>query len=189
LVEAGLDKQDLQEILLVGGTARAPAVRSVARNVLGKEPVLAPRPDQAVVLGAAIIGGRLAGVLSSDAPYEGLLAEKVSPHTVGLAMEKGMTFPMISQNAALPAFARRVISTNHDGQKGLEVRVVIGKSRHTDQNVLLGSCQLTDLEEGPAGSAEVEILFEMSEPEGLTVAARDLTSGRAVREHFDLGGA
>jgi molecular chaperone DnaK len=186
LGDAVVPKDQLDALLLAGGATRVPAVRATAEVVYGREPDRAAFPERAAALGATLVAAGLLGRPAPASPCAALVADEVVGSTIGLAMAGGITEPLIRRATPVPVAVRRVFATFRDGQTRLEVRIVVGEERQTAGNRVVGAVEVTDLPAGPAGSAEVEIKFEVSSPDKLSVRTRDLSSSRHRWTHFQL---
>lgn len=186
LAEAGVSKDRLEALLLAGGVTRVPAVRDMATALYGREPHAAAYPERAAALGATLVAAEMLGQPAPLGPCEALVAEERVGSTIGLAMAGGVTEPLIARGTPLPTAVRRVFATFRDGQARLEVRIVTGEDRQTAANRVIGAVDVADLPAGPAGSAEVEIKFEMSSADVLNVRTHDLSSGRRRWSHFPI---
>ncbi len=162
LGDAGLKRADVDEVILVGGATRMPAVMDRVRELFGKEPRCKLNPDEVVALGAAVQAGLVAGEKS----VEDLVVTDVAPFTLGVETSRqfgvehvgGYFLPIIHRNTTLPVSQRKVVSTVYPNQTKVAVRVFQGESRRIDDNLLLGEFELDGIPRGPAGQ-EVEIRF------------------------------
>jgi molecular chaperone DnaK len=184
--EAGVSKDRLEALLLAGGVSRVPAVRAMAKALYGREPHAAAYPERAAALGATLVAADMTGRPAPLGPCAALVAEERVGSTIGLAMAGGVTEPLIARGTPVPTALRRVFATFRDGQTRLEVRIVTGEDRQTAGNRVIGAVEVIDLPAGPAGSAEVEIKFEMSSVDVLGVRTHDLASGRRRWTHFPI---
>lgn len=186
LSEAKISLSDLDGLLLIGGSSRVPAIRKAVRMIFRREPVEVLHPEQAVVAGTAIKAAELAGAPVHRGAWRSLDMQQVSGRTVGIAMAGGVTEPVISRATPLPAVVRRVFATHRDGQTDLNILVIEGDSRQTRDNQVVGRFGISGLPPRPAGSVEVEVVFEMNEAGALNITARDLASGQRTKGHFEL---
>lgn len=184
--EAGVPKDQLSELLLAGGASMVPAVQDSARALYGRAPHPTAHPDRAAAIGAAIKAGTLVGQALPPEAWPDLVTASTVEQSIGLAMAGGVTEPLIPSSTALPAVVRRVFATFRDGQTRLTVQIVAGEERTSSANKIVGTVQVIDLPEGPAGSAEVEVTFEMNDPGSLSVRTRNLCNGRHKWTAFRL---
>jgi len=187
LKEAELAPIDLDQILLTGGTSRIPAIGSAIRSLFGKEPHDSLHPELAVVIGTALRAAEIDGRALREGPWPSMTLQQVAGHTVGLALAGGVSETVIARSTAIPIVVRRVFSTWRDGQTELDLHVIEGESDKTVDNRTVGRFNIAGLKPGPAGSVEVEVIFEMSDAYALHITARDLRTGRRSTSMFDLG--
>jgi len=172
LADAGLAPERLEEVLLVGGMTRWPAVQAMVERIFGKRPSKGANPDEVVALGAAAYGGILSG-LSDDAQ---LL--DVTPHDIGIKVGDSQFALMVPRNSMLPVRARRTFATTSEDQKFVAIELYQGVSKDTSKNRKLGQVVLDDLPPGPAGAVRVELVIDVNVESILSVSARELRSGR-----------
>jgi molecular chaperone DnaK len=172
LADAGLAPDRLEEILLVGGMTRWPAVQAVVERIFGKRPSKGANPDEVVALGAAAYGGILSG-LSDDAQ---LL--DVTPHDIGIKVSDSQFALVVPRNSMLPVRARRTFATTSDDQRFVSIELYQGVSKDISKNRKLGQVVLDDLPPGPAGSVRVELVIDVNVESILSVSATELSSGR-----------
>jgi molecular chaperone DnaK len=172
LADAGLRPDQLEEVLLVGGMTRWPAVQAVVERIFGKRPSKGANPDEVVALGAAAYGGILAG-LSDDAQ---LL--DVTPHDIGIRVSDSQFALVVPRNSMLPVRARRTFATTSDDQKFVSIELYQGVSKDISKNRKLGQIVLDDLPPGPAGAVRVELVIDINVESILSVSAKELRSGR-----------
>ena len=172
LLDAGLPASALEEILLVGGMTRWPAVQEFVEAKFGKKPSKGANPDEVVALGAAAYAGILAG--ESD---EAQLLD-VTPHDIGIRVGDSGFAIVLPRNSMLPVRARRLFATTSDNQKFVSIELYQGASQDISKNRKLGQVTLDDLPPGPAGSVRVELVITVDVEAMLSVTARELRSGR-----------
>ena len=172
LADAGLVPDQLEDILLVGGMTRWPAVQVVVERIFGRKPSKGAHPDEVVALGAAAYGGILAG-LSDDAQ---LL--DVTPHDIGIKVGDSQFALMVPRNSMLPVRARRTFATTADDQKYVSIELYQGESKDVAKNRKLGQVVLDDLPPGPAGTVRVELVIDVNVESIVSVSAKELRSGR-----------
>jgi len=162
LGDASLKREDVDEVILVGGATRMPAVVDLVTSYFGKRPQCRLNPDEAVALGAAV----QAGLLAKEESVKDLLVTDVAPFTLGIEITKklgselrnGYFFPIIHRNTTLPVSRVEAVSTLEPNQTEIVVRIFQGESRKTDNNLYLGEFKVQGIPRGPAGQT-VEIRF------------------------------
>lgn len=169
---AALKTTEIDEVLLVGGMTRMPLVQQKVQEFFGKIPAKNVHPDEAVALGAALLGETL---LQEEAP---LLLLDVTPLSLGVRTAGGYTTVLIRQNQTIPSSAKHTFTTVADNQQSVKIQVVQGESKLASENQLLGEFVLTDIPPAPAGVPQIEVHFSIDSNGILEVAARDLNSGR-----------
>jgi molecular chaperone DnaK len=172
LADAGLTAKDVEEVLLVGGMTRWPAVQATVEKIFGKKPSKGANPDEVVALGAAAY----AGILSGEADDAQLL--DVTPHDLGIKVGDSGFSVMIARNSMLPVRARKLFATTTDDQKFVSIDVYQGESTELGKNRKLGQVVLEDLPPGPAGSVRVELVMTVDVESILGVTARELKTGK-----------
>ena len=172
LLDAGVAPGDLEEVLLVGGMTRWPAVQDFIERKLGKKPSKGANPDEVVALGAAAYAGILAG--ESD---EAQLLD-VTPHDIGIRVGDSGFATVLPRNSMLPVRAKRLFATTSDNQKFVSVELYQGESQDLTKNRKLGQVTLDDLPPGPAGSVRVELVITVDVEAMLSVTAREIRTGR-----------
>jgi molecular chaperone DnaK len=172
LGDAGLGPGDVEEVLLVGGMTRWPAVQDIVERIFGKKPSKGANPDEVVALGAA----QYAGILSGESDDAALL--DVTPHDLGIKVGDSQFAVVLPRNSMLPVRARRLFATTADNQKFVSIELYQGDSIDVSKNRKLGQVVLDDLPPGPAGSARVELVITVNVESILSVTAREIRSGR-----------
>ena len=172
LTDAGLAPADVEEVVLVGGMTRWPAVQAMVERLFGKKPSKGANPDEVVALGAAAYAGILAG--ESD---EAQLLD-VTPHDLGIKVGESGFSVMIPRNSMLPVRARKLFATTSADQSFVSIDVYQGESPELPKNRKLGQVVLADLPPGPAGSVRVELVMTVDVESMLGVTARELKTGR-----------
>jgi molecular chaperone DnaK len=172
LIDAGLEAKEVEEVLLVGGMTRWPAVQTLVEKVFGRKPSKGANPDEVVALGAASYAGILAGE-SDDAT---LL--DVTPHDIGIKIGEDQFAVIIPRNSMLPVRARKVFATTTPDQKFVAIELYQGISTSIAENRRLGRVVLGDLPPGPAGSVRVELILTIDVESILEVTAREPKSGQ-----------
>lgn len=170
--DAGLTKDEINAVILVGGMTRMPAVQEAVRNFFGKEPSKGVNPDEVVALGAAIQAGVLAGDVKD------ILLLDVTPLTLGVETLGGVATPMIERNTTIPTRKSQVYSTAADGQTQVEIHVVQGERPMAADNKSLGKFILDGIPPAPRGVPQVEVTFDIDANGILNVSAADKATGR-----------
>jgi molecular chaperone DnaK len=172
LGDARVDAGDVEEVLLVGGMTRWPAVQDVVERLFHRKPSKGTNPDEVVALGAA----RYAGILAGQSDDAALL--DVTPHDLGIKVGDSQFAVVVPRNTMLPVRARRLFATTTENQKFVSIELYQGDSTDVARNRKLGQVVLDDLPPGPAGSARVELVITVNVESILSVTARELRSGR-----------
>ncbi len=171
LRESGLDKGEIEDVILVGGMTRVPAVQKAVSEFFGREPCKGVHPDEVVALGAAI-----QAVALVDEGSEMLLLD-VTPHTLGIMIVGGYFEELIPQNSTVPTERSKIFTTVRDNQTAVKILVLQGESERAEENELLGEFVLTGLRKAPKGQIEVEVTFEINADGIVSVSAKDLETG------------
>ncbi|GAB6877214.1 molecular chaperone DnaK [Thermaerobacter litoralis] len=172
LEDAGLKPEDIDKIILVGGSTRIPAVQRAIKEFFGKEPHKGVNPDEVVAMGAAIQGGVLAGEVKD------LVLVDVTPLTLGVEVLGGVVEPMIPRNTAIPTSKSKIFSTAADGQTRVEIHVVQGERPLARDNKTLGRFILDGIPPAPRGVPQIEVTFDIDVNGIVHVRAKDLGTGR-----------
>ena len=167
LKEAKLKIEDLDEVLLVGGSTRIPAVQRMVQQTLNKVPNRSINPDEVVAIGAAIQGGVLAGDISD------VLLLDVTPLTLGIETEGGIVAPLIKRNTTIPVTKSQVFSTAADNQTEVSIVVVQGERQFARDNKVLGQFNLSGIDPAPRGIPQIEVSFSIDVNGITTVTAKD----------------
>ncbi|MDF1565077.1 MAG: molecular chaperone DnaK [Deltaproteobacteria bacterium] len=173
LKEAGLSKEDLDEVLLVGGQTRMPRIQKRVKEIFGKDPSKGVHPDEVVALGAAIQGS----LLVEDTGASEMLLLDVTPMSLGIMIVGGYFQVLISKNTTVPTSATHTFTTVSDGQTNVKILVLQGESELAAENELLGEFMLTGLRAAPRGEVEIDVTFEISADGIVSVKARDSETG------------
>jgi molecular chaperone DnaK len=172
LASAGVDRKQLDDVVLVGGMTRMPLVQRRVAEFFGIEPCKGVNPDEVVALGAAIQAAALV-----DEQHDLLLLD-VTPHSLGIMIVGGYFHRLIEQNTTIPTRAGHVFTTVRDNQTSVKILVLQGESEKAAENELLGEFILSGLRRAPRGQVEVEVTFSISVDGIVSVAAKDLETGR-----------
>jgi molecular chaperone DnaK len=174
LVDAGMDVDEIDDVLLVGGMTRMPAINKAVETFFGRRPNQSVHPDEVVALGAAIQGAAL--VQNSE---DGMLLLDVTPHALGIMTAGSFFEELIAQNTTVPTSSAKVFTTSRDDQTAVKILVMQGESRNASENELLGEFILTGLRKAKRGEVEVEVNFQIDTDGIVSVSARDLETGQA----------
>ena len=166
--ESKLKKEEIDKVLLVGGSTRMPAVQELVKQITGKELNKTINPDEVVALGAAVQGG----VLSGD--VEDILLLDVTPLTLSIETLGGVATPLIKRNTTIPVSKSQVFSTAVDNQPAVDIKVVQGERPYAKDNKLLGDFTLSDIEPAPKGVPQIQITFNIDANGIISVNAKDL---------------
>ncbi len=182
LKDAGLEKNDINNILLVGGMTRMPKVQEVVKNFYGKAPSKGVNPDEAVAVGAAI----QAGVLKGDVKQ--LLLLDVTPLSLGIETLGGVCTKLITRNTTIPTKKSQVFSTAADGQTEVEIKVLQGERHMAADNKTLGRFVLSGIPPAPKGVPQIEVTFDIDANGIVNVSARDKATGKEQQIRIQSSG-
>ena len=172
LADSGLNKGDINKVLMVGGSSRIPAVQEAVKNFMGTEPFKGINPDECVALGASL----QAGVLGGD--VKGLLLLDVTPLSLGIETMGGVSTKVIDRNTTIPAKKSQIFSTAADGQTSVEVHVLQGEREFARDNKTLGVFHLDGIAPAPRGIPQIEVTFDIDANGIVHVSAKDLGTGK-----------
>ena len=172
LRDADLSTGDINEVILVGGSTRMPAVQELVKQITGKQPNMSVNPDEVVAMGAAVQGG----VLSGD--VEGILLLDVTPLSLGVETMGGVMTKMIDRNTTIPTRKTEVYSTAADNQTSVEIHVLQGERQMAADNKTLGKFQLTGIPAARRGVPQIEVTFDIDANGIVNVSAKDLGTGK-----------
>ena len=173
LKDAGLAATDIDEVVLVGGMTRMPAVQDRVRKLFGKEPGKGVNPDEVVALGAAIQGAVLKGDVKD------VLLLDVTPLSLGIETLGGVMTRLIEKNTTIPARKSEIFTTAKDNQPGVSVHVLQGEREMAADNKTLGRFELTDIAPAPKGVPQIEVAFDIDANGIVEVSATDKATGKA----------
>ena len=172
LKDAKLDSTKIDEVVLVGGSTRIPAVKELVKKILGKEPNQTVNPDEVVAVGAAVQAGVLAGEVKD------ILLLDVTPLSLGVETLGGVTTRIISRNTTIPTKKSEVFSTAVDNQPNVEIHVLQGEREFARDNKSLGTFRLDGILPAPRGVPQIEVTFDIDANGILSVTAKDKGSGK-----------
>ena len=172
LKDAGLKMGEVDEVILVGGSTRMPAVQELVKTLTGKAPNMSVNPDEVVAMGAAVQGGVLAG------DVQGILLLDVTPLSLGVETMGGVMTKMIERNTTIPTRKTEIYSTAADNQTSVEVHVLQGERPMAKDNKTLGRFQLTGIPAARRGVPQIEVTFDIDANGIVNVSAKDLGTGK-----------
>ena len=173
MADAKLSANEIDKVLLVGGSTRIPAVQEAVKRLTGKEPHKGINPDECVAVGAAIQGGVLTGEFGSD-----IVLVDVTPLSLGIETLGGVTTKLIDRNTAIPVRKSQVFSTAADNQPSVDIHVLQGEREMASDNVTLGRFQLSGIVPAPRGIPQIEVTFDIDANGIVNVSAKDLGTGK-----------
>jgi len=173
LKDAGLQPSDINEVLLVGGSTRIPAIQEVVKSFFGREPSKGVNPDEVVAVGAAIQGGVLTGEVKD------VLLLDVTPLSLGIETLGGVMTKLIESNTTIPTKKSETFSTAADNQTTVEIHVLQGERPMANQNKSIGRFHLDGIPPAPRGIPQVEVTFDIDSNGILNVAAKDKATGKS----------
>ncbi|MCE1200840.1 MAG: molecular chaperone DnaK [Bacteroidia bacterium] len=173
LKDAGLSASDIDEVILVGGSTRIPAIQQIVRDFFGKEPSKGVNPDEVVAVGAAIQGGVLTGEVKD------VLLLDVTPLSLGIETLGGVMTRLIESNTTIPTRKSEVFSTASDNQPSVEIHILQGERPMANQNKSIGRFHLDGIPPAPRGVPQIEVTFDIDANGILHVSAKDKATGKS----------
>ena len=174
LKDAKLEAKDIDEVILVGGSTRVPAVKRIVQDITGKTPNESINADEAVALGAAV----QAGIILGDSALGDIVLVDVTPLTLGVEVKGGMIAPLITRNTQVPAKKTETFTTAENNQPGVEINVLQGERPIANDNKSLGKFKLEGIPPMRAGQAQIQVTFDIDANGILNVTAKETTTGK-----------
>jgi molecular chaperone DnaK len=175
LKDSGLSINDIEKVVLVGGSTRIPAIQDAVKKFTGKEPSKGVNPDECVAMGAAVQAGVLTGEVKD------ILLLDVTPLTLGIETLGGVATPLIERNTTIPARKSQIFSTAADSQTSVEINIVQGERKMANANKTLGRFVLSDIPAAPRGIPQIEVTFDIDANGILNVSAKDKGTGKEAK--------
>ena len=175
LSDAGIEASAINEVVMVGGSTRMPAIQELVRNLSGRDPSQGVNPDEVVAIGAAIQGGVLAGEV------EDVVLLDVTPLSLGVETLGGVMTPLIPRNTTIPTSKSETFSTAEDGQTAVDIHVLQGERPMARDNTTLGRFRLEGIPTAPRGVPQIEVAFDIDANGIVNVSAKDLATGKEQR--------
>ncbi len=175
LSDAGLKANEVDEVILIGGSTRMPAVVDLVKQLTGKDPHQGVNPDEAVAVGAAVQANTLANPGSAGT---GMVLVDVTPLSLGVETAGGIMTSMIERNTAIPHQKKETYTTYSDFQPSVEIKVLQGERKMASDNKSLGTFQLSEIPPAPRGTPKIEVTFDIDANGILNVSAKELQTGK-----------
>lgn len=175
MADAGMTKDQINEVILVGGSTRIPKVQTLVKDFFGKEPNKSVNPDEVVALGAAIQGGVLAGDVTD------VLLLDVTPLSLGIETMGGIMTKLIERNTTIPTRKAQVFSTAENNQTAVDIKVCQGEREFAKDNKVLGQFRLEGINPAPRGVPQIEVTFDIDANGIVNVSAKDMKTGKEHR--------
>ncbi|MDP9000403.1 MAG: Hsp70 family protein, partial [Myxococcota bacterium] len=172
LSDARLEKEDIEEVILVGGMTRMPRIQQAVADFFEREPCKGVHPDEVVALGAGIQAAALVG------DKHDMVLLDVTPHALGIMTQGGYFEELIPQNTTVPTHRTKIFTTSRDHQTAVKIVVMQGESERAEENELLGEFILTGLRRAAKGNVEIEVTFEINADGIVSVHAKDLETSK-----------
>jgi molecular chaperone DnaK len=188
LADAKVRAEDVDDVLIVGGTTFIQLVRASVTQFFGKHPCMAIDPETSVALGAAIQAAALMEEPTPEPATAQAILLDVLPHSIGIVTAGGLCEKVLERNMAIPVEQSRIFSTSRDAQTEIKIRIVQGESRNAAENTALGTLVVGNLRAAPRGEVEVLVTFEVDTNGILNVTARDRDSGRIYTQSVKVSG-
>ena len=177
LHDAGLNKNDIGMVLLVGGSTRIPAVQDKVRQIMGKEPSRNVNPDECVAIGAAVQAGKLGGQLMAGSAASEMILMDVTPLSLSIETVGGVSSRLIERNTTIPTRHSQIFTTAGNFQTSVDIKVFQGERKFTRDNKLLGNFRLSGIKRAMAGTPQIEVTFDIDANGIVNVSAKDLGTG------------
>jgi molecular chaperone DnaK len=172
IINSRFTKDSIDEVVMVGGSSRMPAVLNLVKQTFGKVPNQTVNPDEVVALGMAILGGTLAGKVKD------ILLLDVTPMSLGVETSGGVMTKIIPRDTTIPTKKSEVFSTAHDGQTSVDIYVFQGDHETTANNKIIATLNLSGIPPAPRGVPQIEVIFDVDANEILMVTAKDKATGK-----------
>ncbi|MBT9132054.1 molecular chaperone DnaK [candidate division NPL-UPA2 bacterium Unc8] len=182
LKDAGLSTKDIDEVILVGGQTRSPAVQELVKKLFGREPHKGVNPDEVVAVGAAIQGGVLKGEVKD------ILLLDITPLTLGIETLGGIMTPLIEKNTTIPTRRNQIFSTAADNQPAVTINVLQGERKMASDNKSLGRFDLVGIPPSPRGIPQIDVTFDIDANGIVHVSAKDLATGKEQKITIESSG-